>query len=79
MVFVTGDSYGAVANIDYATLAYSAATGAELWLQRYDGPASQDDFAVSVAVSPTGGRLFVTGWTIGLTSGGDYTTIAYSS
>ena len=81
-VFVTGSSYGgSTANYDYATVAYSAATGAQLWVKRYDGPGSGDDQAYSVAVSPGGGTLFVTGYTdtSSTSAGYDYTTIAYSA
>jgi WD40 repeat protein len=75
-VFVTGYSdrlQGDRAD-DYATIAYQAATGARLWVKRYNGPGNLDDGAFSVAVSPGGGRVFVTG-----SSGGDYATVAYQA
>jgi hypothetical protein len=61
----------------YATVAYNAATGARLWVRRYNGPANGADGAVSVAVSLTTGSVFVTGHSQG-TTGPDYATIAYS-
>ncbi len=77
-VFVTGSSQkrGELGNgYDYATVAYSATTGAQLWVSRYNGPAKASDFAKAIAVSPSGGTVFVTG----TASGGGYTTIAYDA
>jgi WD40 repeat protein len=75
-VFVTGLSIGSLAS-DYATLAYDASSGAELWVKRYDGPAKGDDQAHALGVSPDGFKLFVTGFRTESTSGFDYATIAY--
>src|SRR5439155_676570 len=56
-VFVTGRSFGLLGEgRDYATVAYDAATGQELWVRRYVGPGHgekhSNDEAYAVAVSP---------------------------
>ena len=80
-VFVTGSSYaGSTTDYDYATVAYNAATGAQLWVKRYTGPGSGDDQAYSVAPSPDGTAVFVTGYSSGTTAGQvNYATVAYSA
>ena len=78
-VFVTGASLGTATGEDYATVAYNAATGAQLWVKRYNGAANGNDVASSVAVSRTGAAVFVTGFSEGVTSLEDYTTVAYDA
>lgn len=46
---------------DVATLAYDAATGDQLWVQRYDGPSHGNDQPLSLSVSPSGEQVFVAG------------------
>lgn len=79
-VFVTGFSRAARSGNDYATGAYSAVTGARLWAARYNGPASGDDGATSVAVSPGGSTVYITGGSERTRrSRSDYATVAYSA
>ena len=77
--FVTGDSRGATSGHDYATVAYNTATGAQLWTRRYNGPANRDDSAASVAVTPGGGKVLVTGYSQSAATGADYATVAYNA
>ena len=79
-VFVTGASEGVGHSaFGYATVAYNAATGAQLWARRYNGPGNGFSTAWSVAVSPGGTRVFVTGSSQGTGSGQDSATVAYSA
>ena len=55
-----------------------ASTGSTRWISRYDGPGNGDDGASSVAVSPLGTGVFVTGGSEGSTGSFDYATIAYA-
>jgi DNA-binding beta-propeller fold protein YncE len=75
-VYVTGPSWDISTRSDYATLAYDAATGAQVWVSRYDGPASQLDSANALAVGPTGNLVYVTGQSAGLGTAYDYATLA---
>jgi len=77
-VYVTGVR-GAPSSLSYATAAYDAATGAQLWLARYNGPGNGDDKAYSVVVSPDGGTVYVTGESAETTSAYDYATVAYKA
>jgi len=78
-VFVTGSSLGSGTGLDYATVAYSA-TGARLWVRRYDGPAHSDDVARGVSVSPDGSAVYVTGSAhFRPGAGTDYATVGYDA
>lgn len=76
-VAVTGSSQGAADGLDYATVAYNAASGARLWARRYNGGANSVDVAAGLAFSQ-GGKLFVTGAS-GSGSDSAYATIAYTA
>jgi outer membrane protein assembly factor BamB len=80
-VYVTGESGVSITSSDYATVAYNAATGAQLWAKRYNGPAggSGTDVAHSLAVSPSGGTVFVTGESYKSTHEEGYATVAYNA
>jgi DNA-binding beta-propeller fold protein YncE len=78
-VFVTGESEGQASGSDFGTVAYDAATGAEEWARHYNGPGNDFDRANSVAVSPDGARVFVTGESAGGVSFDDYATVAYDT
>ncbi len=71
-VFVTGQS-GGLSFRAYATIAYDAVSGAELWVQRY-GDFGDINQATALGVSPDGSRVFVTG-----SSNGQFGTIAYEA
>jgi PQQ-like domain len=83
-VFVTGTTFSRDYYPEgYTTLAYRAATGARLWTRRYSSSGNHLDAGQAIAVSPGGGRVFVTGTSYTPTLAGaassDYVTIAYRS
>jgi outer membrane protein assembly factor BamB len=78
-LYVAGTEYGPDSD-DYATVAYVAGTGRRLWSARYDGPTHLEDEASSVAVSPDGSRVFVTGNSVGTVwPDYDFATVAYGA
>ena len=78
-VYVTGMSFGllSLSLSDYATIKYDS-NGNELWVQRYNGILLGDDAATDIALDGNGG-VIVTGYSSGLLSGNDYTTIKYNA
>ena len=64
-VFVTGERFSegpqGSGDGEIFTVAYDAATGAELWSATHDGPEGLNDRAVDVAVAPDGSEVFVAG------------------
>jgi len=73
-VYVTGSMQGSNA-WDYVTVGYDN-SGNQLWVARYDGPASRFDQAAAIAVDKWG-AVYVTGRSDGGPSNSDYTTIKY--
>jgi WD40 repeat protein len=93
-LFVTGSAAWRLrgcSGLDYTTISYDAASGAERWVARYDGPSRGEDWAQAVATSPDGAEVYVTGESAGFggayscvdgdgpRTGQDYTTVAYDA
>lgn len=74
-VYVTGRSIGIGTNADYATIKYNF-SGAQQWIQRYNGTGNNFDEAVSIAVD-TSSNVYVTGNSTGIGTFIDYTTVKY--
>jgi DNA-binding beta-propeller fold protein YncE len=77
-VFVTGTSKGRTSGLDYATVAYAAASGRQLWVSRYNRHGRGADFPQAIAVNPRGGAVYVTGYSLGR-AGEDFATVAYAA
>lgn len=78
-VYVTGYSGKLGHGNDYATVAYDATSGAKAWAARYNGPGNDSDLADTLAVSGDGTRVFVSGQSVGATTGYDFATVAYDA
>ena len=74
-VYVTGYSSGPGTSFDYATIKYDP-TGNQLWVQRYDGPGNDLDFARAIALDDSG-NVYVTGGSVDSGTDCDYATIKY--
>jgi len=77
-VYVTGFTSVGTTDWDYATIKYNS-SGAQQWVQRYDGPRHFYDEAQSIAVDASG-NAYVTGYSWGIAGqSSDYVTIKYNS
>jgi hypothetical protein len=74
-IYVTGYSYGDATNNDYATIKYDS-EGNQLWIERYDGSASDHDRASAVSVDAFG-HVYVTGSSGDGAGYTDYATVKY--
>jgi uncharacterized delta-60 repeat protein len=76
-VYVTGTSTGSGTNFDYATIKYNSA-GIEQWIQRYNGPGNNEDWAFAITADGSG-SVYVTGYSYGSGTGEDYATVKYNT
>jgi hypothetical protein len=61
---------------DFATASFDSNTGAREWVRTYDGPDHGNDAGAAMVVGPDG-TVYITGWSIGLTTNSDVATLAY--
>ena len=76
-VFVTGSSYAAGPNINYATVRYELDGGFD-WVATYDGPAGEHDCPADI-VADASGNTYVTGKSEGDANFQDVATIKYDA
>ena len=73
-IYVTGSSLGKGTDADYATIRYFRG-GTVTFVKRYSGPAKGAD--VANALVAANGRVYVTGFSTGSGTSGDYYTVCY--
>jgi len=76
-IYVTGVSRGEGTYYDYLTLKYDP-DGDTLWVRRYDGPESGDNYANAIALDGSG-NVYVTGWCYSSSTLYQYATVKYDS
>jgi len=74
-VYVTGWSWGSGTDYDYATIKYYP-NGDTAWVRRYNGPANDTDYALTIAVDGSG-NVYATGKSADTGTSYDYATIKY--
>jgi len=77
-IIVSGLSDGDGTGWDIATVGYNAQTGAQEWVHRYDGPASQSDEARHICTA-NDGSIYLVGYVYEETSGKDLFTCRLQS
>lgn len=75
--YVTGSAFALNGTLDFVTIKYSP-SGQQLWLQSYNGTASDNDQGVKVVLDASA-NVYVTGYSKGSGTGDDITTIKYST
>ena len=75
-IFVTGSSYNNGYDDDFLTIKYNS-SGVQQWASRYSGAGNAADKPVAIALDSKG-NVIVAGYSVGKTTGADFTVIKYS-
>jgi hypothetical protein len=78
-VYIGGESEGIGTRSDLATIGYDAATGAELWVSRYDGPSNHYEWSRDVALTPDGETVVIGGSSVRVATVLEYVALAYNT
>ncbi|MBK7447495.1 MAG: SBBP repeat-containing protein [Ignavibacteria bacterium] len=76
-IYVNGSIADSPTQEDYATIRYDS-FGNQIWLARYDGSAHMSDYTEHLVIDDSA-NVYVSGYTTGLNTGPDFTTIKYNS
>jgi uncharacterized delta-60 repeat protein len=76
-IYLSGYTYGETTGRNYLTMNYNG-LGQRIWAKTYNGPANDEDRAVSLAVDEDG-NSYVTGYSKSNSTGFDYATIKYDN
>lgn len=76
-VYIAGFIGGNGTGNDCITIKYNT-SGVQQWMQTYNGPGNSYDNARSLAIDASG-NVYITGYSAGVSSGADFTTIKYNS
>ena len=77
-VYIAGGMSAAGHDIDYATSKYNP-DGARRWIAYFNGTASQNDLATSLALDGAGGNVYITGRAMGADGKNEWVTIKYNA
>ncbi|MCI0532186.1 MAG: SBBP repeat-containing protein [candidate division Zixibacteria bacterium] len=75
-VFVSGNSASIASSYDYVTIKYLD-SGDTAWVRKYNGPGNAYDEILAQTIDDSG-NLYVSGYSVGVSTNGDFATIKYS-
>ncbi|MEO7358327.1 MAG: SBBP repeat-containing protein [Ignavibacteria bacterium] len=74
-VYVAGNTRLTAGQFNMLLIKYNA-TGVQLWVQEYNGPANSDDFVTGCVIDPAG-DIYLGGYSFGSGTGYDYVLLKY--